>query len=338
MTFLYKHAILGGTFDHLHLGHEKFIAHALSLSATLTIGIVKEPWVKSKIYPECIESYQIRLSSLQTFITRSRTSQRVTIIPISDIYGTALSDPSIDAIFVTESTRDNADLINSKRSELQLPPLPIVVVPFEVSRDGGTISSSRIRSGEIDRSGFVYKSILEGKRSLILPESLRTSLKDPIGTVLTDLSHLNTILDSKSLIFTVGDIVSRDLLDSGYTPAVVIVDFYTRRAPIDSDTIAKYFASPQFHLSNPAGTINLEFSGIFDRAIALHDQSGIFQIIQVDGEEDLLTLPTILLAPLGSFVVYGQYKVGMCIVEVSEEMKKIAKNYLALFYNNSATV
>ena len=44
--------------------------------------------------------------------------------------------------------------------------------------------------------------------------------------------------------------------------------------------------------------------------------------IVIDGEEDLLALPAILLAPLKSMVLYGQMDLGVVLVEVTEEMKE----------------
>ena len=42
----------------------------------------------------------------------------------------------------------------------------------------------------------------------------------------------------------------------------------------------------------------------------------------VDGEEDLLTIVAVLLAPYGSMVMYGQPKQGVVVLEVKEEVKK----------------
>jgi len=55
------------------------------------------------------------------------------------------------------------------------------------------------------------------------------------------------------------------------------------------------------------------------------------QIILVDGEEDLLALPTMLLAPLDTYVVYGQYNLGMVVVRITEEIKSLARNLLTQF-------
>jgi uncharacterized protein (UPF0218 family) len=46
------------------------------------------------------------------------------------------------------------------------------------------------------------------------------------------------------------------------------------------------------------------------------------QTIVVAGEEDLLALPAILLAPLGAIVLYGQWDRGAILVKVNEEKKK----------------
>jgi uncharacterized protein (UPF0218 family) len=48
----------------------------------------------------------------------------------------------------------------------------------------------------------------------------------------------------------------------------------------------------------------------------------------VDGEEDLLTLPAILYAPDGAFVVYGQPYVGVVVAEATKTMKEQVKEFL----------
>ncbi len=41
----------------------------------------------------------------------------------------------------------------------------------------------------------------------------------------------------------------------------------------------------------------------------------------MDGEEDLLTLVAILVAPAGSIVAYGQPEIGIVLVRISEDKK-----------------
>lgn len=44
--------------------------------------------------------------------------------------------------------------------------------------------------------------------------------------------------------------------------------------------------------------------------------------IFVKGEEDLLTLPTVLFSPLKSIIFYGHFQYGVIGVEVDEKIKK----------------
>jgi uncharacterized protein (UPF0218 family) len=62
----------------------------------------------------------------------------------------------------------------------------------------------------------------------------------------------------------------------------------------------------------------------------------IKQSLVIQGEEDLLTLPAILLAPLNSFVFYGQYKTGMICVTVTEEKKNEIVGIIKKFRQKSA--
>jgi uncharacterized protein (UPF0218 family) len=48
----------------------------------------------------------------------------------------------------------------------------------------------------------------------------------------------------------------------------------------------------------------------------------------VDGEEDMLALPIISIAPQETFVLYGQPLEGMVIVNVNPEMQAKAKNLM----------
>ena len=55
------------------------------------------------------------------------------------------------------------------------------------------------------------------------------------------------------------------------------------------------------------------------------------EVIRIEGEEDLLTMPAILLSPLGTYIIYGQFEVGMVVVEVTEEIKDMIKRFIIQF-------
>ncbi|MEI8232479.1 MAG: pantetheine-phosphate adenylyltransferase [bacterium] len=328
MSHLYHHAILGGTFDHFHLGHENFITTALSQAEFLTIGIVKELFTQDKLASTSIEDYLTRQSNLKDFLHQSDVESRVKIIPITDIYGTSLTDSTIEAIYVTKETKPNAEIINAKRQGLDLAKLALIVLPYSLGDDNEIISSSRIRAGIIDRQGHSFLEFITQKSIYHLPESLRSSLQIPLGTVVTNLPKQKEALPLGSFIISVGDIVSIDLQKAGYIPSVSIVDYHTRRHGLDPKDIERYFPVTHATISNPRGVINSEFANIFQTALGQPTRP---QIIAVEGEEDLLALPTILLSPLGSYVIYGQYDVGMCIVKIDEAIKTLTKSYLEQF-------
>ena len=50
-------------------------------------------------------------------------------------------------------------------------------------------------------------------------------------------------------------------------------------------------------------------------------KQNIDSLIVVDGEEDLLALPSILFAPINTHVLYGQPNAGLVIVSVTESLK-----------------
>jgi uncharacterized protein (UPF0218 family) len=76
---------------------------------------------------------------------------------------------------------------------------------------------------------------------------------------------------------------------------------------------------------NPKGTIQKEVWPIIKKAIK--ENKNVF----VEGEEDLLVIPSVLLAPKNSLVVYGLPKRGICVIKVDQKMKKKIKKLLKLF-------
>jgi len=83
----------------------------------------------------------------------------------------------------------------------------------------------------------------------------------------------------------------------------------------------------RFSLScqNLPGTIQKEVWPILKKAIKNN------QSIFIDGEEDLLVIPCVLLAEKNTAVIYGFPGKGICLVEVSPEEKKRFKELLQKF-------
>ena len=311
----YKNAILGGTFDHFHLGHQKLIDTAFEKSELVTIGLATSELFQHKVLNNSIENYDEREAKLKKYLTEKGYLDNAKIIPISDIFGTTLTESNIDAIFATEENLKNVNLINQKRHAINFPELIVEIVPYVKDEQGENITSERIRKGEIDSNGLIYKNIFN-KEILKLPENLREELHQPIGQVVKNTEEVLAYLKEKTLVIAVGDVIVNELKNKNEAPDISIIDFKTRRQEMDID--ANILG---LKVINEQGTISREAVRVFLKALDLYFQAGEKQMIIVEGEEDLLALPAILLSPLGAVVLYGQFDQGVVVNKVDEAKK-----------------
>ena len=333
MNYLFQRSVIGGSFDHLHIGHKHLMEIAFANSKFVVIGLTSDQMTMHKKFQISFEDYQTRYKNLIDFLHQKSYQERYDIIKISNIYGQTLEDNIIQAIFITENTNRNALIINEKRKELNLKPLQIINVGLVKGDDGLVVSSERIRGGEISVSGKSYTKFIEDfKSDLILPDSLRSELAIPFGKVYKDYDSVIAEYNRKDFVVTIGDIVSANFIQHHKQSSISVIDLKTRREHIYKSFLQSYFPSlPSGHLFNPPGTINIQTAINLRKHIQdyLHDYKN--KIIVIDGEEDLLVLPFILFLPLGSLVIYGLYNRGMVVVEVSLKNKEEAKQLLSKF-------
>ncbi|MEM1550928.1 MAG: GTP-dependent dephospho-CoA kinase family protein, partial [Candidatus Bathyarchaeia archaeon] len=109
--------------------------------------------------------------------------------------------------------------------------------------------------------------------------------------------------------------VSKSLLEGGLKVDVFIIDNRAMRKPIEP---VNYRADKTLYLSNPAGAITDDSWQIIREAI---NSNGLVKVL-VDGEEDLLTIVAVLLAPENSIVMYGQPGEGVVVINVNRESKE----------------
>jgi len=157
-------------------------------------------------------------------------------------------------------------------------------------------------------------------RRLRLPRDLRDRLKAPIGELIpgppkSSVTRLRQIIRSMkpSKIVCVGDFVSKLLLDSSIPVDLIVIDNRSMRQKTKKLQIK---SERMFWVSNPAGTIEMAAWAALSEALAKQDS-----MLVVKGEEDLLTLPVIALAPRRALVVYGQPCEGMVAVRVDAPKK-----------------
>lgn len=323
---MFTQALLGGTFDHLHKGHTHFISEAMQKSQHVTIGISTVSMYQEKPLAETIQSYEEREQGVRKYLEKNHWQDKTTIIPITDMYGNSLEEEGLEALFVVPSGAGNAGRINAERRKKGFPEMQIIVVDEIEAEDGEPISSRRIRKGEIDRDGNVYKNLF--LKTLHMPETLRKTLQESFGQIVTDV---HKIPKENMLLVTVGDIVTYSFRKEYIYPAISIIDFRSKRASLtDSKMLALLPASGK-RISNPPGMITAGAVSAYQKALDTFLADSEKNIIAIDGEEDLLALPAILLAPLGSIVMYGIQRVGMIAVSVDEAKKKQIKELVTSF-------
>ena len=137
------------------------------------------------------------------------------------------------------------------------------------------------------------------------------------GPLEKTMKRLKELIEKEkpSMVISVGDIVSRNMIEYGVSLNVLIVDNKVMRKPIQPITVD---ADQTLYANNPPGAITDEAWTVIRSAI---EQKGQTRVI-VDGEEDLLSLVAVLSAPENALVVYGQPHVGIVVVKVTEETRE----------------
>jgi uncharacterized protein (UPF0218 family) len=146
-------------------------------------------------------------------------------------------------------------------------------------------------------------------------------LKEPIGTLVQGsfeetMEELRKVVEKEkpARIISVGDAVSKNLVEFGIFPDLLIVDNKIMRKSSQPILVQ---TDVTIRVQNPQGTITKQAIEAVKEAFAVSHHAKIV----VDGEEDLLTLIAVLYAPEGSFVVYGQPFVGIVLVRVTKQKK-----------------
>ncbi|MFX1559756.1 MAG: DUF359 domain-containing protein, partial [Promethearchaeota archaeon] len=193
------------------------------------------------------------------------------------------------------------------------------------AHDGKKLAAARIRLGEIDREGHRLRGTKEPPRELKFEG--RAGLKSPKGQLFAvkDGPPERRVVqkireDAPDCVIAIGDVTTSTLLKEGYTPKVMIVDGITKRGPFEE----QFTAERVYTIYNPQAAIYPEAWSVIDTAI--HDDAN--SLILVEGEEDLMGFPAVLLAMDNSVVLYGQPNVGIVWVSVNKENKKLARALL----------
>ncbi len=147
-----SYAVIGGTFDNLHLGHIALIKKAFGIGDRVMVCITSDKMAKKKPLPGKIEDYAKRRAGVVGVLWENRWHKRADIVKLEDPFTPGLR-PKLTHIVVSSETRPNAEKINDMRLKRGSFPLKIVEIGWVMAEDGKPISDARIRKGEIDRNG-----------------------------------------------------------------------------------------------------------------------------------------------------------------------------------------
>ena len=159
-----------------------------------------------------------------------------------------------------------------------------------------------------------------------LPEELRTRLAAPLGTVYSAEDakgpDFGRLVRSAPMTITVGDRVTDTLGAMGRTPDVQVVDGVERRV---ARAVPSVPYARLIRVRNPAGTLT-------EGAIAGMRKAFLGKKpvrVQVEGEEDLMAMLAIAMAPVSAIVFYGQPGVGVVAVRADAIAKSRNRVILA---------
>ncbi len=160
----------------------------------------------------------------------------------------------------------------------------------------------------------------------ILPEHLRSQLREPLGKIVTD-AELENELNKEVECIVVGDESTISLYKNQYKIKLAIVDFKTQRRKDDElKAEVMKIGKKVIKVTNPKGTITDELWDAITRGL----KDPVPVRIDVTGEEDLAFIPCMLLAPDDAVIVYGYPNRGLVLAWVTPTNRQTVKDALEL--------
>ena len=143
---------MGGTFDIIHKGHLTLLLNAFSISSKVIIGLTSDELAEKK-GKKTLNNYEKRFETLMNTIKTNFPNRVFQISKLDNDFGPAVLEENVQALIVSDETGNQGEILNQLRSEKNLSPVKIVIVPMVLAQDGNRISTTRIKNSEIDVEG-----------------------------------------------------------------------------------------------------------------------------------------------------------------------------------------
>ena len=314
-------------FDRLHEGHRILIDVLIDMPnpiAAITDGeLLGEDLELSSI----IQPIEIRERNLRSYLSSLSFNSKVKVITLSSINDLLSINEEVKFLMFEGPCCMEIEetLLKMRKQKLGFDDHIELLKPVKAA-DNDKLSSARIRKGEIDRKGRSLRGTKEPPRRLEFTD--RDDLKSPKGDVYhikdgpPEKRVVERIYDENpDIVVAVGDVTCATVLDEGYKPDVSIVDGITKRGVYER----KFEGDIEYIVYNPPATLYPETWSAIDTAI----WDGLHSLVNVEGEEDLMGFPAVLLAPENSVLIYGQPDVGIIWVPINQTNKQLARDLMS---------
>ena len=164
------------------------------------------------------------------------------------------------------------------------------------------------------------------RRVFRLPEGMRQKLARPLGRVFrgeeVNGPDFERLVSGSNMVITVGDRVTDTVGELGRTPDVQVVDGVERRKRREPPKVPY---SRLVVVENPAGTLT---QGAIDGMREAFGGSKPVRVL-VEGEEDLMTMLAVAMAPVSAVAFYGQPGEGVVAIRADGVTKSRNREILA---------
>ncbi|MBI88155.1 MAG: hypothetical protein CMB67_03910 [Euryarchaeota archaeon] len=334
---MHRVGLVGGTFDRFHSGHRSLIEKALSKCSSIEVWISSDEMAGSK--DSLIKNWDKRKEELMNDL--SEFSSKISTHVLTDNFGPAPFHNEASAIFCTDETSEQCEEINLIREKNGLSPLEINIVRRSLAWDGKPISSSRIRSGIIDREGQPWIPEILREKTAHLSSEVESQLKKPFGDLIEGPEEnpsvaireaISLISEIEAPIIAVGDVTVLSLQIAGRPADISLIDGQTKREKWSkAGEIDPEIYHNVIDCISPAGTLTKSLLEACEESIISWSKMGESTLIRVQGEEDLAPLILHPLLPIGAVVLYGQPGKGVVLRWCNEESKNRCRKLLGGF-------
>jgi pantetheine-phosphate adenylyltransferase len=142
----------GGTFDELHIGHIALLARAFEVGKKVIIGVSSDNFAAHR-GKNLNHNFETRAANLKNMIKKEFGNVNYEIAKLDSDFGPAVTTGDVEALVTSTETQNKGKVLNEMRAKIGAKPVTVVTVELVKAEDGSKISSTRIRSGEIDRQG-----------------------------------------------------------------------------------------------------------------------------------------------------------------------------------------